>query len=784
MCSEEDSSNPGTLYQTISDQKVECAEFLPISLRKLTSYCMANNLKLNSFKVLICGSDQWYVDEYFLFKELLNPDARMINSYGTSETTIDTSYFEFNENNIFLADTLQRVPIGKSFPGMKIYVANDQQNVCDIGVVGEIYIGGTGVSQGYINAPQLNKDKFLTTNKLDGNPVYKTGDFGKILPTGDIELIGRHDRQIKHNGRRIDLSELEHHVMGCDQIQDCAATIEGNASNQKVICFVTLRAGLPEISVTALLDIIALQLPVHMLPDSFKILKEMPTNTNGKLDRAVLAQKKRSIAIVGFGAGGLSMFVQIVDRLIQDREFATIHIFDKGRFGRGLAYGTKAQYHILNLDTHSMAVTHKKSDHFHDWFVHHSEDWQKEYPATSADDLFPPRGIFGMYLDHTYKTYFNLAGKNGIKVIEHREEVSDVEKLESDIILHSGKRKVIVDDVIFALGNMPSDKFSDLEQYPGYYRNASALNNEQLPKGPIGIIGTRLTAIDTTLELALENTTRDKITLFSRTGKLPKIIGPASHYNLHFLTPEGIDGLRQPDGFVSLDDLVQLFKQELDRSMREGEALQWTGRIPSGQTTLKDLRAEIDLVKSGAERPWQAILLAFYQYVPQTWNLLSVNDKKRFLKNYHSLWLTYLAAFPLKNAERLAKLWGKDAIDIIGGLKKISYHKQKKVFVVETKKGNYTVRSIINATGAGHSPYSQSTLLAKLLDRGISAPGPLGDVHISLDNCRMISPEGRQIQHFYAIGEVTFGDWFATSDLGQISRQASLVVAAIFDKEA
>src|SRR5260221_11418471 len=107
MCQAND---PAELYKVIENNKVECVEFLPTILRKLIDYMDKNKLKFTALRILICGSDRWFISEYHRFKKFLPTGSRLLNSYGTSETAIDSSYFEFTSKNIFLEKETSQVP--------------------------------------------------------------------------------------------------------------------------------------------------------------------------------------------------------------------------------------------------------------------------------------------------------------------------------------------------------------------------------------------------------------------------------------------------------------------------------------------------------------------------------------------------------------------------------------------------------------------------------------------------------------------------------------------------
>src|SRR3990167_9530169 len=200
-------TRPDKLYQLILKEGINFAEFVPSVLKKLSDYVAKNNLNLQHFKILICGSDVWTMSEYYKVKNLCSSNCRIINSYGVTEATIDSTYFEYKMDNYPLLSPIDPVPIGKSFPHVKIYLLNkrlEKVNKCE---TGEIYIAGTGVSKGYFFNQKLTREKFLR-NPFCGNrheKFYKTGDYGYRLPDGNIVFVGRNRDFLKINGVGIDL---------------------------------------------------------------------------------------------------------------------------------------------------------------------------------------------------------------------------------------------------------------------------------------------------------------------------------------------------------------------------------------------------------------------------------------------------------------------------------------------------------------------------------------------------------------------------------------------------
>ncbi|KAJ1978798.1 hypothetical protein H4R35_001758 [Dimargaris xerosporica] len=198
--------------------------------------------------------------------------CRLYNFYGPSETTIICQGTEHFKG--------QPVTIGRPLANVFSYVIDRNLQLVPLGVVGELLIGGVGVARGYCNLPELTAERFLP-NPFGSGRVYRTGDLVRWLPDGNLEYLGRRDNQVKLNGFRIELEEIESVAGQCSQVQQAAAIVH----RSRLLCFVT-----PELSNFApLLDHLRQTLPHYMVPHTLVALAQFPTTINGKIDRRALA---------------------------------------------------------------------------------------------------------------------------------------------------------------------------------------------------------------------------------------------------------------------------------------------------------------------------------------------------------------------------------------------------------------------------------------------------------------------------------------------------------------
>lgn len=288
ICPTEIILNPEKLFSLLKKEGITVAEFTPVVLRKLISYLYEEKLDLHFMRLLICGSDAWSVKEYIDFKSYLNPNARLINSYGTTETAIDSTYFEWNES-ISSLNELSTVPLGKPFPNTKIKILNEELKECLPGAQGEIYIGGEGVSLGYLNQPELTQKKFIPFLLNNKNEIfYKTGDLGYYLVDGNIFFSGRTDSQIKIMGFRVDFLEVENILNSYHAIEKAIVLSHSSFDStiQFLIAFIKYNKTL---KINDCINFLKNNLPPYSIPLVYFPIDSFPVSPHGKIDRARLS---------------------------------------------------------------------------------------------------------------------------------------------------------------------------------------------------------------------------------------------------------------------------------------------------------------------------------------------------------------------------------------------------------------------------------------------------------------------------------------------------------------
>ena len=204
---------------------------------------------------------------------------RFINAYGPTEGTVCATLFHYE--NTYLPNI-----IGKPIDNVKAYILDTDLNFVPLGVPGELYLAGVGLADGYLHHHELEVEKFISHSHV-ANRLYKTGDRVRYLADGKIQYLGRYDNQIKINGVRIELEEIEKFLYGHPHVNRCVL-IANQTDNIYLSAYIELN-GQPDPHLEDLLRSYLLKyLPSSMVPSQFVFLNALPLLTNGKVDRQAL----------------------------------------------------------------------------------------------------------------------------------------------------------------------------------------------------------------------------------------------------------------------------------------------------------------------------------------------------------------------------------------------------------------------------------------------------------------------------------------------------------------
>ena len=280
ICPEEFKFSTIDLIDLIKYQKVSVIEATPGFLVPLLDEITEKHIDLPSLRCIVFGSDTIDFQTFKKHSENFN-DLLVVNSFGTTETTIDSSYYVLVEGNKEENST----PIGKPFKNNYFILLNDDMQIVPYGSIGEICIGGLGLARGYLNRPELTKEKFIPNPYNPSERLYRTGDLGRWREDSNLEYLGRMDDQVKIRGYRIELGEIEqalisHKVSG--QAVVIARTIN-NVTDKELIAYTTGEAKAGELK-----SYLKERLPSYMVPNYYVKLESIPLTSNGKVDRKAL----------------------------------------------------------------------------------------------------------------------------------------------------------------------------------------------------------------------------------------------------------------------------------------------------------------------------------------------------------------------------------------------------------------------------------------------------------------------------------------------------------------
>eukprot|EP00833_Pecoramyces_ruminatium_P001366 jgi/Orpsp1_1/1175398/evm.model.c7180000053692.1 len=248
---------------------------------------------LYNLKVIILGGEELSLG---LCKTITKySKCKIYNSYGPTECTVAATYIDINVNKI----NNGKISIGKPLCNCKIYILDKYKIPVPIGIEGEIYIGGYGVGKGYLNRPELTKEKFIENpfnydNDEHNRMMYRTGDLGKWTNEGEIEYLGRIDFQVKINGQRVELGEIESKVLEIPEIQQCVVIDQKKENGEKyLVCYYISNGNEEIISNKNIRKYLNEKLPRYMVPNYYIRINELPLSSTGKLNRRALPEPNK-----------------------------------------------------------------------------------------------------------------------------------------------------------------------------------------------------------------------------------------------------------------------------------------------------------------------------------------------------------------------------------------------------------------------------------------------------------------------------------------------------------
>jgi amino acid adenylation domain-containing protein len=271
------------LLRLVADERITLLQATPSSWRMMLDAGWEQRLPLTA----LSGGEALSRE---LAGRLLARTKAVWNMYGPTETTVWSTVKQVTQ-------VAEEVSIGRPIANTQVYVLDEHGRPAGVGAVGELCIGGDGVARGYLNRPALTAEKFMPDPFTEeaGALLYRTGDLARLLPSGELQCLGRLDQQVKIRGYRIEPSEIEHALVALDEVREAVVVAhppQGGAS--RLVAYVVPAAHLAQVPGKAHISrwqkALATELPAYMVPSEVIIIENIPLTLNGKVDRKALPQ--------------------------------------------------------------------------------------------------------------------------------------------------------------------------------------------------------------------------------------------------------------------------------------------------------------------------------------------------------------------------------------------------------------------------------------------------------------------------------------------------------------
>lgn len=270
---------PYTFFRRIQEDQLSFISITPSTLKSYLYYVSRKNKKISLLRlerIVLTGEKIPPSLVNAFYKEYEH--IELINAYGQTECSDDTFHYIIPQK-----EWSDNIPIGKPIDNILGYVLNESLQKTMVGEIGELYIGGCGVVNGYLNDDALSSVKFVSLPGTDGL-FYRTGDIVKLNERGEVVYIGRRDNQVKIRGYRVELEEIESYISLYSQINEVIVVSREKEGNTLLECLYTSDSLVDK---TKLNEFACAIMPQYMVPARFTQICEFSYNSNGKIDRNI-----------------------------------------------------------------------------------------------------------------------------------------------------------------------------------------------------------------------------------------------------------------------------------------------------------------------------------------------------------------------------------------------------------------------------------------------------------------------------------------------------------------
>lgn len=280
---------PEAFRSLLASERVTVLNQTPTAFAQLMIADESAGSKLDCVRTIIFGGEA--LDPRSLarwFARYGDKRPKLVNMYGITETTVHVTYRPLSASDVNCGSV-----IGVPIPDLTLELRDAEGCQVGAGETGEVWVGGAGVARGYLNRPELTAQRFVEAN---GERYYRTGDLARRLPDGDIEYLGRADRQVKLRGHRIEPGEIENVLAEVSGVRSSVVMLrEDTPGDQRLVAYVLAEPGSAPV-VKDLRAHLLNRLPIHMVPGAFVVLSQFPLTTNGKLDERALPKPTATAA--------------------------------------------------------------------------------------------------------------------------------------------------------------------------------------------------------------------------------------------------------------------------------------------------------------------------------------------------------------------------------------------------------------------------------------------------------------------------------------------------------
>lgn len=269
------------IENVFEDNKCEIIKLTPSHLKLIRNKEYPNSI----VKKMILGGEALETELVSDVLKNYKNDIKVFNEYGPTEATVGCMTYLYDSE----ADKNPTIPIGKPADNVQIHIMDKNCSLVPIGIKGEIYIAGDGIGRGYLNRRELSSERFVPNPFKNSGKMYKTGDYGRWLPNGNIEYYGRMDNQVKIRGYRIELCEIEFQLLKNDNIENAVVISKNDKFGNQYLCaYYTLKVENSNNIEKTLKENLFNVLPEYMIPSYFVYVKTIPLTANGKIDYLAL----------------------------------------------------------------------------------------------------------------------------------------------------------------------------------------------------------------------------------------------------------------------------------------------------------------------------------------------------------------------------------------------------------------------------------------------------------------------------------------------------------------